>query len=132
MSKARITASATVLIVADVLAAANHYRDKLGFNDIRLYGDPPYFCMAARDGHTIMLARADAPERILPNWKIQGSTSNIYFWVDDIDALYVEYQASGATIDFTLYNTPWGTREFGVQDVDGYDITFGHVIRRAE
>lgn len=52
----------------------------------------------------------------------------MYFWVDDIDALYAEYQASGATIDFTLYATPWGTREFGVQDIDGYDIAFGQVV----
>ncbi len=131
MSQARITASAPVLLVADVLAAASYYRDKLGFNDVRLYGDPPNFCIAARDGHTVMLAQAAAPDRILPNWKIHDKTSNIYFWVDDIDALYAEYQASGATIDFTLYDTPWGTREFGVQDPDGYDITFGHVTRRA-
>jgi uncharacterized glyoxalase superfamily protein PhnB len=124
----KFTASAPILLVKDVVKAAAHYRDQLGFADVRLYYDPPNFAMVSRDGFTIMLAQAAHPERILPNWKIHGSTSQIYFWVDDIDTLYAEYQSSGATIDFTLYDTPWGTREFGVQDIDGYDISFGQVI----
>jgi uncharacterized glyoxalase superfamily protein PhnB len=30
----------------------------------------------------------------------------------------------GAPIDYTIYDTPWGFREFGVQDPDGHDIAF--------
>lgn len=130
MTKARLTASAPILLVKDVVKAAAHYRDQLGFTEVELFNDPPDFCMASRDGLTVMLAQTPHAAHILPNWKIHGSTSQIYFWVDDIDALYAEYQASGATIDFTLYTTPWGTREFGVQDIDGYDISFGQVIRQ--
>jgi uncharacterized glyoxalase superfamily protein PhnB len=127
MSKAKITASAPVLLVADVVKAAAYYRDQLGF-EVELFHHPPDFAMISRDGHTIMLAQASNPARLLPNWKIHSNTNNVYFWVDDIDALYAEYQASGATIDFTLYTTPWGTREFGIQDLDGYDIAFGQVL----
>ena len=28
-------------------------------------------------------------------------------------------------LDYTIYDAPHGFREFGVQDPDGYDITFG-------
>jgi len=49
--------------------------------------------------------------------------------VDDVDALYAELQASGAIIDYTLYVTPWGTKEFGVQDLDGHDIAFGQILK---
>ncbi len=129
MPTAKFTASAPVLLVADVVKSAAYYRDQLGFTEIELFHEPPDFCIAARDSFSVMLAQAAHPAAILPNWKIHGSTSNIYFWVDDVDALYAEYQASGATIDFTIYNTPWGTREFGVQDSDSYDITFGQVMR---
>lgn len=127
MSKAKITASAPVLLVADVVKSAAHYRDQLGF-EIELFNEPPDFAMVSRDGHTIMLGQVSHPARILPNWRIHPSSNNVYFWVDDIDALYAEFQASGAVIDFTLYQTPWGTREFGIQDIDGYDIAFGQVM----
>jgi uncharacterized glyoxalase superfamily protein PhnB len=128
VSKAKITASAPVLLVANVVKAAAYYRDQLGFTEVKLYHEPPDFAMVSRDQHTIMLAQAAHAVRILPNWKIHPSTNNVYFWVDAVDALYTEYQASGATIDFTLYDTPWGTREFGVQDIDGYDIAFGQIV----
>jgi len=29
------------------------------------------------------------------------------------------------TIDDSLYETPYGVKEFGVQDLDGHDIAFG-------
>jgi hypothetical protein len=44
--------------------------------------------------------------------------------VNDADALYKEFHERGAIIDSTIYNTPWGTREFGVQDLDDHDIAF--------
>ncbi len=128
MSKAQITGVAPVLLVADILKATAYYRDQLGFDEINLYGDPANFAIISRNGARIMLARADDPAKILPNWKIQSKTSSVYFWVENIDALYAEYQASGAEIDYTLYTTPWGIREFGVQDLDGYDISFGQPV----
>lgn len=127
VAKAKLTASAPVLLVADVVRAAAYYRDQLGF-EVKLYHQPPTFSIVSRDACTVMLAQASDPTRIVPNWKIHSSTNNVYFWVDDVDALYAEYQASGAIIDYTLYDTPWGTREFGIQDIDGYDVTFGKVL----
>lgn len=50
---------------------------------------------------------------------------NVYFWVDDSAALYEELKKRGATIDYELCNQPYGCREFGIQDLDGYDIAFG-------
>jgi uncharacterized glyoxalase superfamily protein PhnB len=53
---------------------------------------------------------------------------NAYFWVDDVDALYQEFVAAGAKIDYGLGNKPYGIREFGIQDLDGHDIGFGQPI----
>jgi uncharacterized glyoxalase superfamily protein PhnB len=129
MAKAKITSSAPVLLVKDVVKAAAYFKDKLGFMEPDLYGEPPKFCMTSRDRFTVMLAQVDSDHVIVPHWQIVNKTWNIYFWVDDVEALYAEYQASGAIIDYTLYTTPYGVKEFGVQDLDGHDIAFGQVIR---
>ncbi len=50
---------------------------------------------------------------------------NIYMWVDDVEGLYNELVDRGAKIDYELCEQPYGCREFGVQDLDGYDIAFG-------
>ncbi len=126
---AQITASAPVLLVKDILKSAIYYRDKLGFTDQRLYGEPTNFAILRRDGFAIMLAQVGADQTVVANWKIVDKTWNIYFWVDDAETIYAEFQASGAIIDYTLYTTPWGIREFGVEDLDDHDIAFGQIIR---
>jgi catechol 2,3-dioxygenase-like lactoylglutathione lyase family enzyme len=41
--------SAPVLLVADVVKAADYYRDKLGFTYDRFWGEPPNFVILNRD-----------------------------------------------------------------------------------
>jgi hypothetical protein len=50
--------------------------------------------------------------------------------VKDVEALYAEFIRRGAKIDYTLCIQPYGCREFGIQDLDGYDIAFGEVIEK--
>lgn len=121
---------APVLLVKDILDSVAYWRDKLGFDSQRLYGDPPNFAMISRDDVTIMLAQtpngADPPPA---NWRVLDKCNQIYIWVSDAAALYEELQKRGAIIDFTLYDTPWDTREFGVRDLDDHDIAFGQILR---
>jgi len=128
MKKARLTSSAPVLLVHDIVAAANYYRDALGFSYERFWGDPPAFVILSRDGMCVMLDQAPANHVIVPNWKIDPCIWNIYFWVDDVDTLYAELKERGAKIDYGLSNKPYGIREFGIQDLDGYDVAFGQPI----
>ena len=53
---------------------------------------------------------------------------NIYFWVDDAEAFFQELKDRGAIIDYDLCIQGYGVKEFGVQDLDGYDIAFGEVL----
>src|SRR5438067_484445 len=48
---------APFFIVDDVVATANFYRDKLGFQYERFWGEPPCFCMVGRAGVIIMLSQ---------------------------------------------------------------------------
>src|SRR4051812_43146794 len=84
---AHLTSSAPVLLVHNVVAAANHYRDALGFTYERFWGEPPDFVILRRDALHVMLSLAPLAHAITPNWKVNGIW-NIYFWVDDVDALF--------------------------------------------
>lgn len=127
MKTARFTSSAPVLLVRDVVAAANHYRDALGFAYERFWGEPPDFVILRRDGLHVMLSLAPRASAVVPHSQVNGIW-NVYFWVDDVDALFAELQGRGATIDYGLENKPYRVREFGVRDLDGHDIGFGQVI----
>ena len=125
----RLLRVAPVLVVRDVQASVEFWRDRVGFDTDEIYGDPPNFAMPTRDGVTIMLA--EAPEGADPpaaNWRVLDKCNQAYVWVDDARALYDELIGRGAPIDFTIYDTPWGTREFGIQDLDEHDIAFGQVL----
>ena len=124
----KLTASAPILLVKDVTVSAHWYRDTLGFRIVEFYGEPSSFVIIERDGHYMMFSNAPA-EQIKPNWKIVDKTSNVYFWVNDVEALYKEFIKSGATIDYELYTAPYGVKEFGINDPDEYDIAFGEIIK---
>jgi len=125
--KAKLKSSAAILLVKDVEDSASWYKDKLGFEIQKLYGEPPTFGIISRDGNNLMFCKSP-PENIIPNWKNVQATSNVYFWVDDVEALYEEYKTSGAKIDWDLCIQPYGVKEFGINDPDEYDIAFGQVI----
>lgn len=124
---ARLTASAPVLLVKDVVAAANHYRDAMGFTYDRFWGEPASFVILKRDGMFVMLKQADDPRHVVPNWTVSEKLWDIYFWVSDADALHAEFVGRGAKIDYGPCDQPWGCREFGTQDLDGHDIAFGQI-----
>jgi uncharacterized glyoxalase superfamily protein PhnB len=123
----RLTGVAPVLLVKDVVAAAEHYRDKLGFQFPRFWGEPPGFVILNRDGMHLMLKQAEDPAHVVPHWKVSDKLWSAYFWVANVDALHAEFVKRGATIDYGPCDQPYGCREFGIQDIDGHDIGFGEV-----
>ena len=125
MRKAEIIGSAPILLVTDVVASANYYRDQLGFEYDRFWGEPPCFCMPQRDKKIVMLSQVEDPKHIVPHYKVVDNMWNVYFWVDDVEAIYQEFIERKAKIDYEICDQPYGVREFGIQDLDGYDIAFG-------
>jgi catechol 2,3-dioxygenase-like lactoylglutathione lyase family enzyme len=127
---ARLTGSSAVLLVADIDRSVEYYRDRLGFT-CEVHGDPPDFLVARRDDVVVLMALCEDPERIVPNWRIVPNVWNVFIRVDDVEAIYAEFQRRGAPIDYSLYDAPSGFREFGVQDPDGHDIAIGQPIENA-
>ncbi|MCC5848819.1 MAG: VOC family protein [Verrucomicrobia bacterium] len=114
--------------VQDVVSAAKHYRDAMGFSYDRFWGDPPGFVILKRDGMFVMLKQAEDPKHVVPHWTVSDKLWNIYFWVSDVDALHAEFVSRGAKIDYGICDQPYGCREFGTQDLDGHDIGFGQPV----
>lgn len=120
----KLTSAATILLVKDVVHSVNWYVEKLGFSSVEFSGDPVNFAIIERDANYIMFSQVD-PELFKLHWKTAEKANNIFFWVDDIEALYNEFKDKGANIGFELYLAPWGGKEFGINDPDEYDIFFG-------
>ncbi|HYI13584.1 MAG TPA: VOC family protein [Thermoanaerobaculia bacterium] len=118
------------LIVRDVVAAANDYRDRLGFAYERFWGDPPAFGMVYRSLAVIMLRQMPGETAVRPNRMAdpEGEAWDIYLWVEDATALHDEYAAKGVKIVRGLCDQPYGCRDFEVEDSNGYRLCFGQNI----
>jgi hypothetical protein len=126
---AKLTASSAALLVKDVVQAANHYRDAMGFAYERFWGEPPSFVILYRDAMYLMLKQVDDAKHVVPHWTVSDKLWDVCFWVSDVEGLYAEFVRRGAKIDYGLCDQPYGCREFGTQDLDGHDIGFGQVMK---
>src|SRR5579872_4808879 len=94
----RITGIAPFLLVADVVRAAEYYRDKLGFRIVGyFFEEPPLFAMVARDEHMVMLRLRQRGEA-RSNRDGADEALDAYLWTDDVDGLHGEFQQRGADI----------------------------------
>jgi uncharacterized glyoxalase superfamily protein PhnB len=118
-------------IVDDVVASASYYRDKLGFQFERFWGEPPAFCMVQREGIVIMLSQVAGHAGMRPNRLAdpEGEAWDAYIGVADADALLAEYRARGVTIARDICDQYYGMRDFDVEDCNGYRLCFGHDIK---
>jgi len=113
--------------VDDVVTTANYYRDKLGFEYERFWGEPPCFCMVQRSGIVIMLSQLEVTGVMRPNRTIDPERGawDAYVWIDSADALYAEFKSKGVIIARDICDQPYGCRDFDVDDCNGYRLCFG-------
>jgi uncharacterized glyoxalase superfamily protein PhnB len=124
----KVKGIAPQFLVADVVKAAEHYRDRLGFA-IRGYffEDPPVFAMVGRDDQIVMLSLMEGG-RGGSNRAFKSEAIDAYFWVDDVDALYAEVRQAGVEIVMAPTLRIYGMKEFEVRDLDGYVLCFGEDV----
>jgi predicted enzyme related to lactoylglutathione lyase len=120
---------APYLIVDDIFQSAEFYRDKLGFEFNRIWGEPPQFVIVHRDGVHIMLKCVGSPGNVRPNNRVNRDACwDAYIWVKNADALYDELRARGVKITREIEDAPYGCRDFDVEDNSGYILCFGQDI----
>ena len=78
--------------------------------------------------------RRDAVELHMQfQYEQEMSTIRLRFLVDDPDALFSEYQQRGVECSASgIRDTPWGTREFSLYDMDRNSLTFYRDLKSAE
>src|SRR5688572_25342627 len=107
----RVLRASPILLVADVVKAAAYYADALAFHAPRMWGEPPHFCIPQRGPCSVMLNQVGADAAYRPNATFDGRF-DVYFDVDDADALYAEFKASGADNVCAPEDMPYMMREF--------------------
>jgi lactoylglutathione lyase len=101
-----------VLYVSDVERAARFYRDQLGLEQV--YEDEGR--LAVRCGPTrLFLHPTEDTERGPFNVEL-------YFQVDDVDDAVSRLRAQGVGVLLEPIDEPWGERNAGVLDPDGYPV----------
>jgi uncharacterized glyoxalase superfamily protein PhnB len=121
---ATIQRAAPYFPVADVAVIGEWYETVLGFRCEYSAGEPPEFALYSRNGSPLMFRRVAQAERIVPNEQ-QGGTWDVFFWVDDVEALFAELAGRGAAIVYPPTVQPYRMKEFAVRDPNGYVLGFG-------
>jgi lactoylglutathione lyase len=101
-----------VLYVSDVERAAHFYRDQLGLQQV--YENEGR--LAVQCGPTrLFLHPTEEPER--GPWNLE-----LYFQVEDVDDVVSRLRAQGVGVLLEPTDEPWGERNAGILDPDGYPV----------
>ncbi len=111
--------------VPDVVAAAEYYRDKLGFQILGYFRDPPVYGIVERESVRIHFGRIEDGGLSVPNAKRREEGIDAYIWVDDVDALHAELVKRRARIADPPTKRVYGCYEMVVEDSNGFRIAFG-------
>jgi catechol 2,3-dioxygenase-like lactoylglutathione lyase family enzyme len=120
-TKPRVTSFAPQFLVDNLDRSIAYYR-RLGFT----FGEPwdGFYAIGYLDGLELHLKEApkNQAER---QYRRDNEHLDASAGVDGIEAFYARCVANGATIFKPLAATAWGTKDFYVEDPDGYIISFG-------
>lgn len=117
--------AAAVFTVRDITASRDHFRDVLGFDITFEWGTPLHYVCMCRDDVQLHLLSAAGTKR-------QPGNSGLCIFVRDVDAVYAELKARGASILKPPETWPYGMRDFDVLDLDGNQITYGMGVNESE
>lgn len=119
--KPRVTSFAPQFLVDDLERSIRYY-EKLGFT----FGErwDGFYAIGRLDGLEVHLKEApknpDERRHRRDNEHLDAAAG-----VEGIEAFFMQCVVNGATILKPLAATPWGTKDFYVEDPDGYIISFG-------
>jgi len=120
-TKSRLTSLAPQFLVDDIGRSMAYYR-RIGFR----FGEPweGFYAIGDLDGLELHLKEApkNQEER---RYRREYEHLDASAGVDGIEAFYDQCVASEVTIIKPLAATAWGTKDFYIEDPDGYVISFG-------
>lgn len=122
---ASISMAAPQFLVSKLGDALEFYENRLGFQRDFVYAD--FYASVSRGGATIHLKCAPKLDEERAHRK-SGEHLDAYLAVSGIHELHDELVGRGARITKPLEAQPWGTRDFHVEDPDGYILCFSEAV----
>lgn len=121
MHTPRLTSFAPQFLVDD-LARSIAYYQRLGFT----FSEPwdEFYAIGTRDGLELHLKEAPKHDAER-HYRREHEHLDAAGGIDGIEAFYAHCVENGATILKPLGATAWGTKDFYIEDPDGYIIAFG-------
>lgn len=121
------------LAVRNMKQTIQFYRDSLGFKMGVAFPDADNLEYAdlSKDGMVIMLIPTGnvgigAEEEL-------GTGVNLYMQIDgDIDEYWEELEKKGVKVVADIKDEPFGIRDFTIEDINGYKLTFNQVSKAAK
>jgi catechol 2,3-dioxygenase-like lactoylglutathione lyase family enzyme len=109
-----------ILGTRELAKAVQFYVDRLGFT------------LAFGDDNYVGLRRDRVELHMQFQYEHEMGTTRLRIVVDDPDALYAEYKDQDVFYEGTqLTDTPWGTREFALYDLDRNALTFYRDLKKS-
>jgi catechol 2,3-dioxygenase-like lactoylglutathione lyase family enzyme len=114
-----------ILGTRDIERAMDFYTRQLGFNlAFKDASEPPNYVGYRRDAVELHMQF---------QFEHEMGTIRLRFLVEDPDSLFDEYQRRSVECSASgLRDTPWGTREFALYDLDRNALTFYRPLTSAE
>ncbi len=113
------------LAVRNMKQTIQFYRASLGFKTGMTFpnADNPEYADLSKDGMVLMFILAE--DIGIGREEKFGVGVNIYMQIDgDIDKYYNELKGKDVKIVVDIKDEPYGIRDFTVEDIDGYKLTF--------
>ena len=125
-TRAVIAGAEPQLFVADINASCEFFTSKLGFAIVFTYGEPTFYVQVRRDGARINLRCVEQPviNAGLRDREQLLSASLTVATSEEIEQLFLEFEAAGVTFFQSLNSEPWSARDFIVKDPDGNLLLF--------
>ena len=120
-----ITAAAPQFLVQNLDDSLTFYEQRLGFSCDFVYEG--FYASVSRDHAVIHLKCAPKLEAERTHRR-SGEHLDAYLAVSGVAELHQEFIARRAPITKPLEQRPWGTRDFYVQDPDGYILCFSEAV----
>jgi catechol 2,3-dioxygenase-like lactoylglutathione lyase family enzyme len=117
----RVTSFAPQFLVDDLERSVAYY-EKLGF----IFGEPwdGFYAIGELDGLELHLKEAPKHEAARLHRR-ENEHLDAAAGVDGIEEFYAQCMANGVKIIRPLAATAWGTKDFYIEDPDGYIVCFG-------
>jgi len=122
----RLSSIAAQLFVRNLKTSTDFFTTKLGFTLDLVYGEPPFYGQVSRDNARLALRHVDAPviaEDIRQQEELLSASITLDS-ADEIEQLFLAYQAVDVPFHQALRKEPWGASTFIVKDPDGNLILF--------